>query len=300
MTLDWHHSLTEVVNLFHGTLAAYHGLNPRVREVLTPILIIFKYLPPILFLEWITGGGLAQYKSRAFCHDLVFWVLRTSKLYRTFFATFVLVVLAPYLKVFDLHLVDRLTPPPHYFARALLYLVVADFAAYWVHRLQHTNRFLWSFHTTHHSQRIMSFITLNRMHPVEEIFYTILTYIPLLLLGASAADLVPVIVVLRVVAYMQHSQVRWSFGPLAKVLVTPRFHAVHHSTDPSHHDRNFGVTFSVWDRLFGTAVDVAEWPKEFGLTDVQMPTVTSAFLVPFRMVYETYFKKSARIEAAGD
>jgi len=289
-----------LADLFHGAMASYHALDPRLRAIVLPLLILLKYLPPIVLLEWLSGGGISQYKSSTFRQDLVFWVVRTSAVYKTMFSTFTLVVLAPWLKVFNLHLLNRLAPAPHYLARALLYLVVADFGAYWVHRLQHTSRFLWAFHTTHHAARKLSFITLNRMHPVEEVFYTVLTYVPLLLLGASPADLVPVIAVLRVVAYLQHSQVRWNPGPLGKILVTPHFHALHHSVDPAHHDRNFGVTLSIWDRLFGTAVEPAVWPKEFGLADVDMPTVMSSLVMPFRMVHDTYFKGKERVEAAGD
>jgi sterol desaturase/sphingolipid hydroxylase (fatty acid hydroxylase superfamily) len=43
------------------------------------------------------------------------------------------------------------------------------------------------------------------------------------------------------------------FGDLVRyVLVTPQFHRVHHSIEPRHRDRNFGLTFSIWDHLFGT------------------------------------------------
>ena len=38
-------------------------------------------------------------------------------------------------------------------------------------------------------------------------------------------------------------------------MVTPRYHHVHHSENPSHANVNFGVTFSIWDRLFGTYLD---------------------------------------------
>ena len=36
------------------------------------------------------------------------------------------------------------------------------------------------------------------------------------------------------------------------IVVTPRYHHVHHSENPSHANANCGVTFSIWDRLFGT------------------------------------------------
>ena len=57
-----------------------------------------------------------------------------------------------------------------------------------------------------------------------------------------------------------------SFGPLEWVLNTPRHHRVHHASNASCLDKNFGGVFIIWDRLFGT---FAEAPKDeklrFGL-----------------------------------
>ena len=40
------------------------------------------------------------------------------------------------------------------------------------------------------------------------------------------------------------------------VFVTPNFHKVHHHHVQPLTDTNYGNIFSIWDRLFGTAVDV--------------------------------------------
>jgi sterol desaturase/sphingolipid hydroxylase (fatty acid hydroxylase superfamily) len=300
MVGGWEHAVTGIGSLFHGMIDSYHRLNPKLRGALSPMIVLLKYLLPIFILERLSGGSTTQYKSAEFRQDLVYWIIRTSGAYRALLTTFVLLVLAPNLKIFDLHLLDRFVPHPHNFARLVVYYVIADFTAYWVHRLQHRSRFLWAFHTTHHSQRNMSFITLNRMHPFEEIFHTILTYTPTVLLGATAQDLVPIVWLLSIVAFLQHSQVRWKFGILEKILVTPHFHAIHHSADPAHRDRNFGVSLSIWDYCFGTSVEDTAWPASYGLDDIEMPTIVSTFLLPFRMVYESYFKRRDRVGSAGD
>jgi hypothetical protein len=36
------------------------------------------------------------------------------------------------------------------------------------------------------------------------------------------------------------------------IFVTPSHHRVHHSTNDKYLDKNFGSTFIIWDRIFGT------------------------------------------------
>jgi len=39
------------------------------------------------------------------------------------------------------------------------------------------------------------------------------------------------------------------------IIVTPRYHHVHHSSNPDHYELNLGNNFTFWDRLFGTYLD---------------------------------------------
>ncbi len=43
---------------------------------------------------------------------------------------------------------------------------------------------------------------------------------------------------------------RWRF--LDRFMNTPNIHRVHHSKDPALANKNYGSTFMIWDRLFGT------------------------------------------------
>ena len=40
------------------------------------------------------------------------------------------------------------------------------------------------------------------------------------------------------------------------LLVTPRTHILHHAINERYINRNFGAMFCVWDRLFGTHVEL--------------------------------------------
>lgn len=290
--------ITGAVSLYHNARNAYHGLNPTLRGAMAPLKNLLLFLPPIFLLERLSGGKTTQYRSAGFRQDLVYVFLYSSGLFKALITIYVLGALTPFLQVFDLKLLDIFQR--HYVVRAVVYYVLVDFMSYWLHRLRHASRLLWAFHTTHHSQKDLSVITTNRFHPVEELLSDIIAYVPLLMLGGTQVDFVPLVWLFRITLFLQHSNVQWRFGPLRKVLVTPHFHAFHHSTDPAYHNCNFGATLSVWDYLFGTAVDEQQKPTRYGLLDVEMPTVASTFWVPFRLVYETYFKRRRPIESAGD
>jgi sterol desaturase/sphingolipid hydroxylase (fatty acid hydroxylase superfamily) len=49
------------------------------------------------------------------------------------------------------------------------------------------------------------------------------------------------------------------------IFVTPSHHRVHHGKNEAYLDKNFGTTFIIWDRLFGTFQEETEKPV-YGLT----------------------------------
>ncbi len=64
-------------------------------------------------------------------------------------------------------------------------------------------------------------------------------------------------------------------GSLLILAVAPQSHRIHHSVDPRHHAKNFGVVFSFWDRLMGTQWhDHTEYP-DTGIPDLAFPTEES-------------------------
>jgi sterol desaturase/sphingolipid hydroxylase (fatty acid hydroxylase superfamily) len=63
-----------------------------------------------------------------------------------------------------------------------------------------------------------------------------------------------------------HTQLAPSLGPLEWVLNTPRHHQVHHASNASCLDKNFGGILIIFDRLFGTfAARPADEALRYGL-----------------------------------
>jgi sterol desaturase/sphingolipid hydroxylase (fatty acid hydroxylase superfamily) len=67
--------------------------------------------------------------------------------------------------------------------------------------------------------------------------------------------------------------------------VSPIQHQVHHSIDPRHRNKNFGVKFAVWDALFGTLyVPRQTETLRVGLPDAdprEFSTVRQLYFLPF-------------------
>jgi sterol desaturase/sphingolipid hydroxylase (fatty acid hydroxylase superfamily) len=168
-----------------------------------------------------------------------------------------------------------------YVIQFLVLVIVADFLAYWRHRAEH--RILWRIHAVHHSPRELH-AAHSIGHPLQALFGFAFLSIPMSFIQVAGPEL-PFAVgsFIALLAFYIHSPIKLHFGPFRKVLVDNRFHRIHHSTDPRHFDKNFGICFSMWDRLFGTVYEPREeWP-DVGLADRLPPRTVGEFLrFPFR------------------
>lgn len=166
----------------------------------------------------------------------------------------------------------------------VLLILFGDFLEYWRHRAEHA--FIWPIHAVHHAPTELH--AANGFgHPLQVVTSFIFVTIPMSLVQLQGA-FVPALVGL-VITFMLlfiHAATDVHLGPLRYVVVDNRFHRIHHSVEEQHHDRNFGITFSLWDQLFGTAYfpEKDEWP-DVGVTDCPPPLTLKDFLAyPLRVV----------------
>ncbi len=153
----------------------------------------------------------------------------------------------------------------HPFASFLAYLVVIDFVMYWLHRAQHRFGFWWALHALHHSQREMTFWTDDRNHLLDTLMIDASLAIVALAVGVAPGQFVAIVALSRALESLAHANVRMSFGRVGeRLLVSPRFHRVHHAIGLGHEGGprgcNFAVLFPVWDHLFGTANPIRDYP----------------------------------------
>lgn len=155
-------------------------------------------------------------------------------------------------------------------------VILGDFVRWFHHVVRHKITLFWSFHTVHHSQRDLNAFSDLRVHPVERIIETLVSFVPFFALNPRTAF--PALAAWSAFgvwyARFYHGNVRTNLGPLRYLLVTPQSHRIHHSRRAEHRDTNFGAIFSIWDRLFGTYVDPETVKEElsFGIGE-EVPLV---------------------------
>lgn len=144
-------------------------------------------------------------------------------------------------------------------ASFLVYFVLYDFAAYWVHRAQHRFRWWWALHSLHHSQRNVTVWSDDRNHVLDDLLVNVVLVMFAQLVGAQPEDYVAILLIGRMVESWSHANVDIGFGRVGdRLLVNPRYHRLHHAlanpAEPHIHDHNFAPVFPIWDILFGTAI----------------------------------------------
>ena len=133
-------------------------------------------------------------------------------------------------------------------------VLLLDYLAYTWHRLLHAP-LLWRLHRVHHNDLDMDLTTAWRFH-----FGEMLASIPYraalpALLGVRPATVLSYEAVFEACTAFQHSNWRLPLAveqPLARLLITPRAHGIHHSQVQRETDSNFGVVLSLWDYLHRT------------------------------------------------
>ncbi len=159
--------------------------------------------------------------------------------------------------------------------------VAEDFARYCVHRAAHRIPAFWELHKLHHSAEVLTPFTIFRVHPIEGLLNAgvaalavgvVAGIVSWIVPGKLAAWTISGIYALQYVwnvlgTNLRHSHVWLSYGArLEHVLISPAQHQIHHSSDPKHHDRNFGSALALWDWMFGSLYVTRERERlSFGL-----------------------------------
>ncbi len=185
----------------------------------------------------------------------------------------------------------------------LCYFLLDDFARFYVHKLLHEVPFLWAFHKVHHSARTMTPMTVFRTHPVEGLVFAMRSVIVqasvmaiFIFFFGGRVDLYTVlgVGVFTFVFNMMGSNLRHShiglryWGWLESILISPAQHQIHHSVEPKHFDKNYGVILAIWDRMGKSLVKSSKHERiEFGLSKKVLKgeqNIIFIYLSPFREV----------------
>ncbi len=120
------------------------------------------------------------------------------------------------------------------------------------HLANHRITALWRLHAVHHSQEELSILTTYRAHPLVHVSF-LFSAVPILAVAGNAATPAVVLTAYACLGALPHANVRWTYGPVGRVLVSPAYHRLHHAAT-GRLDINLGTVFAVWDALSRRAV----------------------------------------------
>ena len=134
-------------------------------------------------------------------------------------------------------------------ALAVLGIDAVDWLA---HLANHRLTALWRLHAVHHSQEELSILTTYRAHPLVHVSF-LLSAIPVLAVAGNTTTPAVVLTVYACLGALPHANVRWTYGKLGRIFISPAYHRIHHSAT-GRLDINLGTVFAVWDVLSRRAV----------------------------------------------
>ena len=179
----------------------------------------------------------------------------------------------------------RLPRPLH----VVLAIVLLDYTLYAWHVLTHRVPWLWRFHLVHHVDRDLDASTALRFHAGELALSIPWRAMQIAAIGVPADALLIWQNLLLLSILFHHSNVELPVGVerlLARLIVTPRLHGIHHSIVPAETNSNWSSGFTVWDRLHGTLrFDVPQQAITIGVPAYPAPadvTLANSFALPFR------------------
>ncbi len=171
-------------------------------------------------------------------------------------------------------------------------LIAEDLMFYWLHWVDHHCRLFWAVHVTHHSSTEFNF-TVGFRSSIFQPLYRFVYFIPVALLGFRGIDIFFMYSATQIYGILIHTQLVGKLGLLEYILVTPSHHRVHHSSNVRYLDKNLGMVFIFWDKLFGTFTSEQE-EVHYGLTEnLKSPNLANLIFHEWRSMWKDV-KKSSR------
>jgi sterol desaturase/sphingolipid hydroxylase (fatty acid hydroxylase superfamily) len=265
-----------LVEKANGLRNVYHDLFPEeVRNLLAGIygnLPLYLVVPFLLLLEFLFPCNPSQpLMGKGFLQDVIWYIVDIP---------LTLLILFPVLGFFRnlfSHYMGFLifdsasTWPPS--AQILAALLLAEFLIWFNHFARHKIGTLWLFHAVHHSQKELNIFTDDRAHIVDLFFGQLFAFIPFFIFHVSSLYAVAIIAIYKPIHNrFIHANLKLNLGWFGWIFTSPQFHRVHHSIEPEHADKNFGVYFSIYDYLFRTACLSRNVYPETGIADHHFPS----------------------------
>ncbi|MBD8082645.1 sterol desaturase family protein [Chryseobacterium caseinilyticum] len=138
--------------------------------------------------------------------------------------------------------------------------IIYDLASYFSHLVSHKCRFWWATHVVHHSSDTYNFSVSFRLSWMQSL--KLIFFFPVMLFGFHPLIFLLTNQIATLFQFWVHTEYIKKLPAFIEfIFATPSNHRVHHGSQPEYIDKNFGATFIIWDRIFGTYASETIKPK---------------------------------------
>lgn len=234
---------------------------------------------PTLHRSLLLAGGLSIFflienvfpffrlKYNKLKHSLLNLFFTFTTVVVNFALAFILVLSTQWVSEHSFGIINWLHMP--LWAQVIFGLMLMDLiGAYLAHWVQHNVKWMWKFHLIHHTDQHLDTTSANRHHPGESVIRFAFTTLAVFIVGAPVWLVFLYQSASLVFTQWNHSNMNLpkSLDKLMSFLVaTPMMHRVHHHYREPYSNMNYGNIFSIWDRIFGTFVEVDNRKLVYGL-----------------------------------
>lgn len=241
------------------------------------------------FWIWESAAPLFRFEYRKGPHALVNIFFTATTIVVNFVLAFLLLQASDWVVAQRIGLLF-VVPDTPLAVQMIVGLLLLDLVGAWLaHFVEHKTPLLWRLHLVHHSDTHVDTTSANRHHPGESVVRFAFTLLAVVVTGAPMWLVFLYQSLSVVLSQFNHANIALPVAldrALSWVIVSPDMHKVHHHYVLPYTDSNYGNVFSVWDRLFGTFMDMERARLVYGI-DTHMDvrehgTVGALLTMPLR------------------
>ncbi|MBI5731023.1 MAG: sterol desaturase family protein [Ignavibacteriales bacterium] len=249
----------------------------RQYEIISYSIIIFAAILFIILERKFPYNKDQKILREGFFNDLALYTIAQSYILGIIIFTFIIKTIDNSTGLSRFHLFAEVP----IWIQLIFFTITHDLYIYWMHRLQHNNKYLWRLHEAHHSPKKVDWLSGSRSHAFEILINQTVEFLPIVLLGSPPEVIAYKGVISAVWGMYIHSNLNINNGVLQKIINGPEMHRIHHTTGKGR-NRNFATKFAIWDWIFRTAFVPDEKANEYGLKTFFPNNFFRQFIFAFR------------------
>jgi sterol desaturase/sphingolipid hydroxylase (fatty acid hydroxylase superfamily) len=271
---------------------------------LETILQYFESIPSIhrsliliggITFFWLLESGIPLFKFnyRKWKHAGPNLFFTSTTILINFTLAFLLLQTADWVQTNQFGIIHWLPEIPLWLFVVLGVLFLDFFGAYLAHFVEHKVKPLWMVHLVHHSDHKVDTTTANRHHPIESVIRFTFTLLGVFIVGTPIGIVMLYQSISLISTQFTHANIKMSPRVnkiLSYCIVSPDMHKVHHHHMLPYTDANYGNIFSIWDRIFGTYLELDRDKIIYGVDTFPDETKNSSLKELLKQPFQGYRK----------